>query len=359
MALAIQEGYNMRSRVGATLHTPRHTRVASSWIKKRRTYFTIPELSIDSVWRGASEIVAKLHFALSSNISLPNFINEAPDNPRFCACVAWKPTSETIVRYKLWEDVGEILYVDLYNGETIPEEFFIEIWNVKPPEGASTGGTLVLDDEDATIVLDDVDATLTTDDSESLIGYTETIEIISDDWRIRTSKLVLPTTKCDDSDIDITEGYRQCTDITMVLEGWNPFDGDYYQVDGDCGETILVPGDTVQVESFKLRCEEDQTWHLVYLALWLGEIYVFVEQDATSAGDNPYVVIRDIYNHNNGYRVNIHKYADGSYATLVEQETAEPHDYNVIYFLVGASYYGLRLAKQNGNVQLIPSQTPL
>lgn len=103
-------------------------RISADYVRKQRSSFFIPEFSQDNIWRGASEIVIKFVYTSPNALSILEVFRTA--NPTYVAVVSWKPTSETIVRYKLWEDVDEILYAPLYTGQAIPSTFFIEIWNV-------------------------------------------------------------------------------------------------------------------------------------------------------------------------------------------------------------------------------------
>jgi hypothetical protein len=343
------------TRTAFSVATKPRTRSAGSAVTKKHTVLYLPEFSVNTVWRGASEIVKEFLYELANSISIVR--RSTPANANFVACIAWKPTSNTIVRYKLWEDVGEILYVPLYNGEKIGTNFSIEIWNVKPEVGTAGGRTITEDDGELIIVADDADDALVEDGEGELIG-TEGTADHEGTALFHLSKLILPTAPnfCEPAAAQILP-VSECVDVTMDWTDFVPFDGDYYVVDGNCGETYRVPGSTTQVPTFRLRCEEDQTWHEVYLYEWLGQIHTFVEQDNAAEGVTPSVVIRDIYQKDNGYRVNIVKLPGGEYTLNVEQDTAEPQDYNVIYFLVGALYYGMRVAKQEGQVYIIPSQS--
>jgi hypothetical protein len=340
------------SKTQATRDSKPRSLTRGSVVTKRANIIYLPAFELTSVWRGASEIIGKFNYSLAKS---PSFSRITPQEG-YCACISWKPTGETIIRYKLWGDVGEILWAPLYNGERVGANFTVEIWNVKPE--VAIGGLSIVDDVDGfQLVTDDTGEELVTDDGGTLIGTTETISNIGADL-FYTSILTVPVSKCDLSAIDASGIVEVCTDITLDLSLiWNAFNGDYYTVDGSCGETMLVRGTITSLASLRLRCEEDQTWHEVYLFDWMNSIHTFVEQDNAVIGVTPSVVIRDIYNLADGYRVNIVKLPGGDYSLNVEQDTSEPHDYNVIYFLVGALYYGMRVAKQGGQVYIIPSQS--
>lgn len=112
--------------------TPRFNRhkVYTPYRHKLRTKIYLPCLDIINVWRGASEVVAKFFFNSNQTTILLNGNKTIISN--FCPCITWRTGAETIARYKLWQNVGEILYVPLYTGQLIPSgEFQIEIWNVQ------------------------------------------------------------------------------------------------------------------------------------------------------------------------------------------------------------------------------------
>lgn len=114
--------------------TPRFNRhkTYTPYRHKLRTKFYLPCLDIVNVWRGASEIVAKFFFETDETIAL--FSGTKAFISNFCPCITWRTGAEEIARYKLWQNVGEILYVPLYSGQIIPTgEFQIEIWNINAP----------------------------------------------------------------------------------------------------------------------------------------------------------------------------------------------------------------------------------
>ena len=346
------------SRSKATLDPKPRSRTKAGYVTKVGTIITLPAFSIETTWRGASEIVGKFNYTLGNNISVLRIEPQAG----YCACVSWKPTSETIVRYKLWEDVREILYVDLYSGERLGSEITIEIWNVKPLVGTGGEGdeAIQLITEDGAEFIAETGEEFIAESSEGGDEYVGTIEtLVQESFTLfRTSMLHIPTGLCEHDEVDIGGTPDLCTDITFELATWNPFNGDYYVVDGNCGETVIIRGVTLQVASIVFRCDKDNTYHEVFFGdLGDGNITYYVEQDNAPESLTPYAILKEIY-FNVGYRINILKIAD-TYTLGVEQNIAEPIDYNVIYFAVGAAYYGGRLARQGSEVYFIPSQTPL
>jgi hypothetical protein len=315
----------------------------------RRDILYLPSFSVESTWYGASHIVKEFHYSVDNRISILKRVT--PDNPRFVACIAWKPTSETIVRYKLWEDVNEILWYPLYNGERINADFSIEIWNVKP-EVATGGERTLITEEDSWILVTEEDSTeIVTEGVSSIIGSEETIEH-SGTALFHLSRLILPTNNCTTPSATVTG--EECTDITLDLTDFNPFIGDYYNVIGDCGETELVKG-TIQETELLVLQSTDGTWHQVYFFNWAGQINVFVEQDNTDPSDTPYVVMKEIYG-GLGYRVALVKIGN-NHSLSIEQTDTEEVQYDVIYFLVDGLYYGGRVAKQGSDVLFVPDQT--
>ena len=352
----LQAPYSLKEREQYTLGTKPRLRVASRWVTKLQTYLQLPAFSIDVTWRGASEIVKKFNFDLDKNISLIHFLAEAPSNPNYVACVSWKPTTETIVRYKLWQDVGEILYVPLYSGQTIKKNFAIEIWNIKPAAGQSESGTLA-SEEDAIFVTEDSSAEFVTESGEGevFIGIEETIGA-DGALVLSTSRLILPTNGCDTDRVDISNTVRECTDLIFDYTDYNPFDGDYYNVILDCGLTELIHGTTLTTTELVLQSSDD-TWHRVFLAEFMGNIHIFVEQDNTSPSLTPYVVMREITTRLN-YKLRLHKVGDNHHYRMPDDvdDTSDEDAYNTIYFTIGALDYGLRMLTIGTNVHLSISQ---
>lgn len=114
----------------AAIDRIRSSKVITPYRHKLRTQFYLPCLEIPNIWRGASEIVAKFTF-LSGQTTL--FSGTQTWFTNFCPCVTWRIDDSTIRRFKLWKDVGEILYVPMYAGQTLPAKFEIEIWNTNTP----------------------------------------------------------------------------------------------------------------------------------------------------------------------------------------------------------------------------------
>lgn len=324
-------------------------------VRKTGTYFAIPAFSVDTVWRGASQIVAKFNFSLDENI---NLIRDITPQEGFCACISWKPTSTTIVRYKLWENVGEILYVDLYNGEKIGSDFAIEIWSVQP-EAGEAGGTLVTEDGIVLVTEDDMEL-VTEQDSGTLIGTQMTITF-NGIALLYTTILIIPTDFCDLSDTQIGGTPGLCRDITFEdTDEVIPADGDYYILDGICGETTLVHGVRFIGTGIVLQ-SDDGTWHELFLVRvndGENEYTIHsVDQDPASPSLTPF--IRLALTPTRAHKVNILDNGTGFYFANVVQDIETEKDYNVLYMqtVEDSLYYGLRLQLgENGKVFLSPAQ---
>lgn len=97
-------------------------------INPRKSYVELPAFSItDNHWRGASEIVIQFNYSASKNFVLTRRPTK-PAGVNFLLCIKYR-IGGTVYRYKLWENVGEVLDVALYNGQIIKKNFVLEIWN--------------------------------------------------------------------------------------------------------------------------------------------------------------------------------------------------------------------------------------
>lgn len=112
------------------------TKSTATYRRYLTTYIRLPAIDVQHTWKGASEIVRKYVYTLDF---IPTFREVFPitrsAGSNICACVAWKTSENTISRYKLWNNVGEILYFPLYNGEKIDPvdgKVLIEYWNTNP-----------------------------------------------------------------------------------------------------------------------------------------------------------------------------------------------------------------------------------
>jgi len=95
-------------------------------VTKVRSYINLPAFSYSNTWIGASEIITQFNFSASKNFVLRNR-PIPPTGVNFCLCIRWR-TGQTVYRWKLWQNVGEVLNVPLYNGELIKKNFVLEVW---------------------------------------------------------------------------------------------------------------------------------------------------------------------------------------------------------------------------------------
>jgi len=101
--------------------------VTAGEIKKLNHYFVLPTFSIVGVpWYGVSHEVAQFNYSATQPFSV---IDISGFSSQFCPCIKWRHNN-IVYRYKLWDDVNEILHAPLYNAEEIGANFCIEIWNV-------------------------------------------------------------------------------------------------------------------------------------------------------------------------------------------------------------------------------------
>lgn len=351
MSLALPVFFEERSKYVSS--TKPRNRENTSYVNKRVSTIYIPAFSVESVWRGASEIIKEFRYSLSNNVSLLKIT--APANPTFVACVAWKPTSETIVRYKLWQDAGEILYVPLYSGQKIDNDFSIEIWNVQPDESLA-GGSIITEDG-FQIETEDEGFTLVTEQATSLIGVTETITY-GGTALLHLSRLILPTGYCESDNNNLTT-YEECVDVTFFLgtgtytTTYIPFDGDYYLVTGDCGVTTLVKGTRFSGTELILQ-STDETWHRIYTMRFGGQTHLVVDQDNAAPSDTPYIYLFE--RPDVTYKIDL-MFLAGNHHLRIDQNPATELDYTVLYLQADDGlYYGIRLYSYGGNIHIQVAQ---
>jgi hypothetical protein len=222
-----------KRKLSPTLTTSGRIVRNSTYVTKVRQREYFPEINIENTWRGASEIVRLYNLTATAPFI---FTKVYGTTANYCVCVRWSDEDGVVHRYKLNSDVGEILYVPLYNNELIPTEYILEIWNT--PEETLTG----------------------------TLGY------------ISYSRFTLPADACEYDDGITVMSFNDCNDITFDLSIWQPNEGEYYIRDGDCGETIIG----ILPSSYILHCPDDDTFHLFTVAdNGEGQLTYFVDQDTT------------------------------------------------------------------------------
>ena len=147
-----------------------------AWVvASKNTYLRVPSFSAAfSGWPGASYVVANAQLSASANWSIVTPVSY-PDGFNACVAVRWTSGGGDVLRYKLWEDVGEVLAYPLYAGEVLPPTgVYLEFWCVN--DGSST-------------------------------------MILPADWDIKTAGLTLPST-FNDTATDTTAGSASTVCVT-------------------------------------------------------------------------------------------------------------------------------------------------
>ncbi len=98
-------------------------------VEKVRSYVELPAFTYAASWVGASEIATQFNFTASKNFVLRNRPTP-PSGVNFCLCIRYR-VGDVVYRWKLWQEVGEVLNVPLYNGETIKKNFVLECWTLR------------------------------------------------------------------------------------------------------------------------------------------------------------------------------------------------------------------------------------
>lgn len=308
ISIATQElcGVQRRTRRAAVVAT-----------KKLRTYITFPEFSVANVWRGASEIVKQFNFTLDEVNNITQLFKTAPNDANFCPCIAWKTGADTIVRYKLWNNVGEILYVPLYEGQAFTTDFRIEIWNT--PDTNLVGGP----------------------------------------YKLYLSKLIIASCRCESDDFEVGLDYRVCTDVILNLTDYVPIDGDYYVRVGDCGEADLVHIPEFGNADYIVLQSSDDTWHKVNTILSTdpvtGDNFITFYVDPTNTDPAELSYFPMLSNDSKVYKVNLLAYDDGdgtNHYLRIDGEVITTTSYSKINLLnlTSADYNGVRLVNSGGEL---------
>lgn len=101
-------------------------------LTRTQTFVTLPAFSVNVEWLGYSDIVATFNYEAPNNFSFTQFVGSIPSTPNYCLCVSYRNTDNSVVRYALWRDVGEIFYFDapVYTGQLIKKNFRLEVWSI-------------------------------------------------------------------------------------------------------------------------------------------------------------------------------------------------------------------------------------
>lgn len=261
-------------------------------VGKLRSYYTIPAFSYPNNWHGASEIVARFDYSAGSISLLNQFPITAPDGANFCPVVSWLK-NQVFHRYKLWKDVGEILWLPLYAKQKIDsDKFYIEIWNTNTQSGGGLG----------------------TEDGQGLgieggglfgLGLESAAFaalLLEAEIKLYSSRLIIPTRPyCDFSDVKLLDA-TVCVDPVFDLTHFQPILGDYYLLVSPCARQLIkgVVGDYSL--GGNILQSTDGTWHYVWMLTVDGNLHLRVDPANSipppgSLGYFPmtYLVTRGIY----------------------------------------------------------------
>lgn len=100
----------------------------ASQVVKLSSVIVLPAFNYTGlVWKGASQLIAQFNLSLSNNFTIPTLPSGAGRD--FCLCIRHR-IGTTPFRYKLWSDVGEILYTpQQYISAIIKKNFTLEVWS--------------------------------------------------------------------------------------------------------------------------------------------------------------------------------------------------------------------------------------
>jgi hypothetical protein len=100
-------------------------------LKRTETYITVPAFTTNYFWIGYSDIIVAFNFEAPNNFSLRGLSSLLDFNPNYYLCISYR-TGTTLVRYALWQNVGEVLFFNpppLYTGQMIKKNFRLEVWS--------------------------------------------------------------------------------------------------------------------------------------------------------------------------------------------------------------------------------------
>lgn len=97
-------------------------------IQSQRVQIIVPAFSFSlPVWEGASSFLGEMQFGNDYYFSFKTPIRQFGEG--FVLAIRWRDDGVDY-RMKLWEDVDEVLYYPLYDGERIGLGAVLEIWSV-------------------------------------------------------------------------------------------------------------------------------------------------------------------------------------------------------------------------------------
>lgn len=170
-----------------------------SVVTSQLDYLILPAFFENVTWRGASEMVLRADITLDKYTAISKLLR--PIGSLFELCISWGVG----IRYKLWPDIGELLYVPVYSGQTLPKSFRLEIWSINSAFSASLPSDLIISL-----------STITKPTKLSCCQYLN-------------------------SRINKYPGLQYCVDNQIILQDFYPVYGDSWVFD-DCGVGSIVHG---------------------------------------------------------------------------------------------------------------------
>lgn len=125
-----------------TLHPPYNItqpRLLNRWLDvnpqngplgRVRAYFNLTGFNIPVSWGGYSDIVGVYNYTSTNNFSIKNYASLVNDGS-YTLCVMYTNSNNTVVRYRLIDGVGAIIYgaIPKYTGQSIKKFFRLEVWS--------------------------------------------------------------------------------------------------------------------------------------------------------------------------------------------------------------------------------------
>lgn len=100
-------------------------------------------LTVPTPWLGASYIVGEFTFTTSRS-TIITMLSGKPITPQFCLALRCINDDLTVDRYKLWQDVGELLHVPLYAKQPLKKTFTVEVWTVEDQPSINLSAVITL-----------------------------------------------------------------------------------------------------------------------------------------------------------------------------------------------------------------------
>lgn len=137
---------------------------------------TVPAFDYACVWHDASEIVVQYGFSSSRNFIVPRSPRK-PTGANYVLCIRYR-IGNLVTRFAFWTDDNAVMpNIPLYDGEVIPKNFVIEVWNLNGQTTVSNTSSTVVGLSLRKIVTDFSIAPADYDDSEPTIIPASSISV--------------------------------------------------------------------------------------------------------------------------------------------------------------------------------------